>query len=425
MDIAKPIAKKFSDSILCYLRLWRYLTRRIEQAIAGRATHRLSTCQDFYNHVAFGDIKDGDRIKLKEFFATEWIPREPGACASWARTGDDGKKAYVSLPERTCCFTHGLIRNDWKVPLIGSFRLPLVEQEYIPLGLVTAGEYLTDLGIIVLMSKSVYSQFLARQHRFDAVEADLEGFVSLAFPSRSRIDIKDKQDDTPRSFDPVIVVDSPLQATFRTHSGHPRINAPLFRGVRYSEPPLVGMKGLDELQYGEEAEVDVLFSTMSGCDPDELASVELIVSKMIPGSIIECKSGTARASEFASFFQSRPRSEKKEDDRRNISMKMPLSSAETQRFIESLRANLEGKELSSPEPKYGDSLEDYNVIELKILTEFDGRRSVLRPVLPVRSSLQPGREGSSVARDVIQGTKRLESSRSEEKPNNLIEGDEK
>ena len=28
MDIAKPIAKKFSDSILCYLRLWRYLTRR-------------------------------------------------------------------------------------------------------------------------------------------------------------------------------------------------------------------------------------------------------------------------------------------------------------------------------------------------------------------------------------------------------------
>jgi len=70
MDIAKPIAKKFSDSILCYLRLWRYLTRRIEQAIAGRATHRLSTRQDFYNHVAFGDIKE---VKMRKNIETRMV----------------------------------------------------------------------------------------------------------------------------------------------------------------------------------------------------------------------------------------------------------------------------------------------------------------------------------------------------------------
>lgn len=424
MDIVMPIAKKFSDSILGYLRFWRFLTRRIEHAIAGRATHKPNTCQDFYNQVAFGDIKDGDRIILKEFFATDWIPREPGACSSWTRSGEEGQKAYVSLPEETKCFTHGLIRNDWTVPVIGSFRLPLLDQEYIPIGVVTAGEYLTDLGIIVLMSKPVYSQFLSRQHRFDSVEADLEGFVSLSFPSVSRIGVTNKSEGPPHTFDPVIVVDSPLQANFRTHTGHPRINAPLFRLIRYSEPPLVGMKGFDEIQYGEEADVEMLCSTLSGCDPDELASAELIATKMIPGSIIESEGRPVPATELASFFRKDAPTERKEEDRPKISMKSPLSPAEMEAFITALKAETEGRDVESKETKYGHSLEDYNVTELKLLTEFDGRRSVLRPVLPMRTSLKAGGEESKPARQVIEETRKLESRISEKKPNNRIESDE-
>jgi hypothetical protein len=74
----ETLVEKVSESFLNYLHLWTWLDQKMIHHLSGRPRKTFVSAKDFWNSVFQGEIHPGDRVKFKEAFVTEWLPKSPG-----------------------------------------------------------------------------------------------------------------------------------------------------------------------------------------------------------------------------------------------------------------------------------------------------------------------------------------------------------
>jgi hypothetical protein len=238
--LLSSVVERLSESFIGYFQLWKYFDQRLQRALSGSAIHNIASCQEFYNRVRREEIRHGDWIRLKDFFVTEWVPRAAGAVF------EDQEFLQEDLPtlfpvdygdiksnpelDREAVPTSGVLY----VRPYGSVRFPLGGQEDFILGAVSPAEYYVDMGIPLVVGRSVYNEFQRKQIVGCSVEASLEGVVevfgSVTLPSYRSL--SNSELETPRLFEKptlpstpwiIVRVVSPLQARFRSHNSHPLV----------------------------------------------------------------------------------------------------------------------------------------------------------------------------------------------------------
>lgn len=269
----ESIGEKFSTSILGYFNLWSYLDQSLRWKVSSGKTHKINSCLEFYQNLEAGIIKHGDRILLNEFFVSEWVPRSAGAIA--LRYG--GKEEYGSYPTAYAPWCTTILGRSF-VPPSGSVRFPLKRGSDIILSAVTSGEYNTDLGLVLSVSQSVYSEFLSKQTGHNAVEANLEGYVDL-FDTGKCIGFNLEFNELSRNLiskSYVIRVISPIQVAFKSHSSHPRFTAWVIRKKIYRESPVLfyrfGNSGMERVM-GDCTQYDYYQWPLLTNSRDELRAV--------------------------------------------------------------------------------------------------------------------------------------------------------
>lgn len=221
--VIEKIFERLSDSFLSYFHLGRFIDSKIVGMLSSSETHKIRSCYDFYQGLWNGDIKLGHKVLFENVFMTEWFPRQPGKIANLVFGGQFGRDTYDSfikyLPSGSDF--HGL-------PL-GSVRMNNSNGKYRVLGITTPNEYVVDQGIVVVMSKTTYLEFLAKQISNNAAEVTLEGYIDLVDYSKKFEFIKKWRKVPQEAIDRilgsswVVRVDSPLQAEFKFHNSHPVI----------------------------------------------------------------------------------------------------------------------------------------------------------------------------------------------------------
>jgi hypothetical protein len=210
----------------------------------GRTTHRLRWAFQLYDGLFNGSINHGDRVILDSFFVTEWIPRVPGGLALALLQKQASIDNYLEAQKRESIIRLPLSQSI-HLPLVGSTVLPLPgdTKQNIALGAVSAEEYCTDLGIVLSVSAPVYGQFKKRQFNNNAVEATLEGFVDqnpkgefiAPVPPSAKDDTVVSEFAKMWSKPPcAILVDSPLQVSFKTHNSHPKVTSWMIRRLQHA-----------------------------------------------------------------------------------------------------------------------------------------------------------------------------------------------
>lgn len=270
----RALAEKLSSSFLSYYQLWKYIDGRILSELSGAQTHHIKSSIEFYEKLNTGELKTGHRVRLEKFYVSDWIPRQPGALARLVIFGGIREAQYADLYDTAPCGSdfHGL-------PL-GSVRLNNDKLERKLLGATTAAEYLVDAGIVMSVSDQVYRQFLARQGGNMATELDAEGVVSridLGSHAASSANVNLRAQSS-ESYG--LVLDSPLQCSFRTHGTHPLINSWLIREIA---GPDVGRTFDGE--YGDEwtyPRFDYVVFPLTASEPKQLLEASEILRRMPP-----------------------------------------------------------------------------------------------------------------------------------------------
>ena len=258
-----------SSSLLAYFHMWGLLDYVPRSDIHETAPQVISNCREFYEGCWSGRFKVGDPVQLRSFFLTDWIPRAPGACARQLPP----RRLYELLPMR-----YDVISGDaagslpWHLAF-GSCRLPIVDGKRITLGAVSADEYFTDYGIVLLVTPPVYAAFLSDRLDCNATECTLDGYVDVVeVPSaigETRLDVR----AAPRF---VIAVESPLRARFRSHNTHPKANAWILRRTKHTRYIHGRTPGVGPTDY------EFLYAPIFENSPEELRNVWHILDRWIP-----------------------------------------------------------------------------------------------------------------------------------------------
>lgn len=229
MKIFTTVAIPISQSFLKYLHLSAWLDQRVTSLISNRSMCAFTSVEHFWRHISEETLSEGDRVRFKEAFLTEWIPRSPGGMwfdKSNRKHLDDQRKGHrqASLS----------IIGSTMSP-VGVIRLPFgtSKEEYAALSLTTIDSWYCDLGIPLVVSSSVYDSFLTRRVRGNAVEGEVEAILCFGnLPLLKPELLSSLGSDINRDFllsltsrpglpNVYLKIVSPLDVKLRSHNTHP------------------------------------------------------------------------------------------------------------------------------------------------------------------------------------------------------------
>jgi len=229
-----------------YLHLHDWLKQKALDLVLPSRKFAFQSISDFWRALLEGELSDGDRVSFSESFLSEWTPRAPGQI--WAMARAEGKDvndllvadwfAYKSSAGIEHVPMHGFIYSiiSQVPPLpLGVVRLPLLQTAATcaVLSLTTADYWLADLGIPVIVSRSVYDSFRSKQVKNWAVECSLEATLRFGEPLKLEPDLFRSigaelkpaflaSITTPVGVPKVYLqLTSPIGIRFRTHDKHP------------------------------------------------------------------------------------------------------------------------------------------------------------------------------------------------------------
>ncbi|MBT9312019.1 hypothetical protein [Leptothoe kymatousa] len=231
MKIITELAKPISRSFLNYLHLSEWVNQRLTSVFSGKSVRTFESVEDFWKQIFEETLYIGDRIRFKEAFIMEWLPRSPGEL--WLDNLKQFGLELDALRKGHPIALSSLISNA--IAPLGVIRLPFGDsnESYAALSLTTVDSWHCDLGIPVIVSSSVYDSFLSRRIEGNAVAGEVEailcfGEIPLFSPklisslgSDVNIDFLSSI-STHRGLPNVYLkVVSPLDVKFNYHDTHP------------------------------------------------------------------------------------------------------------------------------------------------------------------------------------------------------------
>jgi hypothetical protein len=292
--------ERMSGSVLGYYNLWSYFDTKLKHKLAGAKTHQINSCLDFYDGIGKGVIKHGDKILIKDFFVSEWVPRAAGAFANLVSNSNYSLDSYFKIPTIFNPTSINLKESPF-VPAFGSVKFPIEKNKQIILSAFSAREYHVDLGIVISVTSSIYSEYLSKQLNNNAVAASFECYVDLlkiddSFPKISSAEIPGIKLESLSIPYVILRIFSPIQIKFFVHDTHPRFNAWCLRRREYVEPPIIGIegsfggegrKGYLKTLYGDLVRYDYFHWTVFDNDPKEILMVRNLMDRYSMGMSIK------------------------------------------------------------------------------------------------------------------------------------------
>jgi len=257
-EIGQETKKRFFgellDDILGYWRIYdglklKFLSR-IKNAVEIKTENEFwySILSDRYAGEIDGDylpLRNGQIIKLKDFFISEWAPKLPGQ--AWTIQGSkDLIEAYKRIDKRIKFNDklYSVLDPYGKEKVVsagyGSIRLnPKIGSEdfYMYMSLVTKRNWHCDLGIPLVVSKSVYNEFY-KYAKYGAPWVEgMEGVLhfqedlpfKIIIPHAIGARISEELEEVLRykPFLPKchVYVSSPLNIKFKLNDSHPNCTA--------------------------------------------------------------------------------------------------------------------------------------------------------------------------------------------------------
>lgn len=179
--------QKLVDDTFGYYRVYDTLKLRLISSINETLT--INSSKDFWRKIIDNspEIKNKQIIKLKDFFVTEWVPKLPGQV--WTEEGQqnlaEGLKdveGYYSFYDKVYQVLGPIGKQKMISGGFGSVRIkPTQNTDYCCLlNLVHVDDWHCDYGIPIVVSKSVYEQFIRyREHQGSPWIKELSGILYL------------------------------------------------------------------------------------------------------------------------------------------------------------------------------------------------------------------------------------------------------
>jgi len=183
----KHFFQKLVDDTFGYYRVYDNLKLRFTSSVNGHIT--INSSREFWKKVIENhpDIKNKQIVKLKDFFITEWVPKLPGQV--WTNEGQqnlsEGLKhieGYYSLNDKVYQVLGPIGKKKMISGGFGSVRIkPSQNTDYCCLlNLVHVEDWHCDYGIPIIVSKSVYEQFIRyREHEGSPWIEEITGVLHL------------------------------------------------------------------------------------------------------------------------------------------------------------------------------------------------------------------------------------------------------
>jgi len=192
--------EKVSNSVLNYYHLWTWLDNKITNKLSGRKTRTYNSVADFWHDIINQEIIDGDIVSFNEIFVSDWMPRQAGMgwidpIMSFDMIQNDETKAIEKelkrlhkeefMGKRKGCFSYSVsaINNPEKSTdrhfHQGVVRLPFGDnnENFAALSFTSADSWSVDLGIPLIVSKSVFNEFNRSRQKKNAPEASFTATV--------------------------------------------------------------------------------------------------------------------------------------------------------------------------------------------------------------------------------------------------------
>lgn len=227
-------ARDLGNSFANYLYLYSWFQIKYKNQFTDR-TFTFTSVEDFWKKIFSEELRNGDIIKFKEGFFTDWIPKVAGQV--WKTFDSTFPTNVINIEEvkKGQEFSSSGIVEDEQLHSLGVVRLPFSKskENFTVLSLTSFDCWSVDLGIPILVSKKIYEAFLQKRRNNQSVEGDIEAILEIGnYPGFNNEFIKSygstiNEDFLKQFTSPVLVprvflrVSSPLNIKFRTHNSHP------------------------------------------------------------------------------------------------------------------------------------------------------------------------------------------------------------
>ncbi|WP_134344200.1 hypothetical protein [Flavobacterium psychrophilum] len=258
--------KRLIEDTIGYYRVYDFLKMKV--LTTTEKSREFLTTESFWRAILQEDfraknknsepLKNGQTIKLKNFFLTEWTPKLPGRI--WT---NDGKTNLIqgindvvgqmNIHQKVYDVLGPIGKNKMMTGGYGTIRIKAkTNNEFcMLLNVVSPEDWHCDYGIPLIVSKAVYDQYLNYSHNEGApwIE-ELQGtlflnnslaefqLISPAIGARLENEINDLLTDMPNLQKCFIYVSSPLDVKIRYNQSHPEATAWTMFKTNITEEPL-------------------------------------------------------------------------------------------------------------------------------------------------------------------------------------------
>lgn len=257
--------KKLIEDTIGYYRVYDFLKMKVlttiekpREFLTTESFWRAILQQNFRNNNQNSEpLKNGQTIKLKNFFLTEWTPKLPGRV--WTNDGQmnliEGISDVVgqmNIYQKVYEVLGPVGKNKMMTGGYGTIRIKAITNNdfCMLLNLVSPDDWHCDYGIPLIVSKAVYDDYLNYSHKEGApwieelqgtlfLNNSLTDFQSIspAIGAKLENEINDLLTDMPNLQKCFIYVSSPLDVKMRYNKSHPEAIAwTMFKTDLIEEP---------------------------------------------------------------------------------------------------------------------------------------------------------------------------------------------
>jgi hypothetical protein len=168
--------KNLGSALLDYYGIWPWLKRRTTQATSPHSKTTFNSVAAFWNSAINSELRLGQKVRFKNAILTEWVPRRPGAL--WKNSKVLSGLSALSSGER-----YYLQKAVYLDPF-GVIRYPVTGHDtaFTCLGLTTDDAWRCDLGIPLVVSRTVANEFRAKAGAGRAAVAEITGLLEFGSP---------------------------------------------------------------------------------------------------------------------------------------------------------------------------------------------------------------------------------------------------
>jgi len=217
------------NSLITYLHIDKVLYRNLRSFLSSRNLIEFKSVEKFWNHIKEERLEPGTRIRIVNGFITEWLPRLPGA------TFFDPVMSFINDTNLNKPRKRMIYESSPTSPL-GVIRLPFQESDklnYAALSVTTVDSWCCEFGIPIVVTDSVYDEYIKYRNKKYAVEGTIEGILEFGqipiLNSKLLANLGSNLEEdfikiltTPLNLSNVFLrVVSPIDVLFRVNDSHP------------------------------------------------------------------------------------------------------------------------------------------------------------------------------------------------------------